>query len=290
MFILYFIVNPVAGKGKGQKVVSIIKKYLTKNNIEFLIKYSLEPNHATTLAKEAVHMKATKVIAVGGDGTIQEVVDGLAYKNIPLGIIPIGTGNDFSKNLPTYKNIYETLDKIIEGNILDVDLINISGKYFLNISSIGIDAEVVRGSKDLKKTFGSFSYLASVFNNIFTYKSIQAKIKIDDLKLRGKYTLIAVANGKYYGGAFKIAPSASINDGLISVCVIEHLSPIQILFLFPTIFFGKHVNLKEVVMYTGKEVIIEYEDNYLVNVDGTLYDFNNPLTFKIEEKAIKIII
>lgn len=214
----------------------------------------------------------------------------MAYTNIPLGIISIGTGNDFAKTLNSHKNIYKALNTIIKCNFLDVDLINVSGKYFLNISSIGIDAQVAQGAKSFKKTFGSFSYFISVLTNIFSYKSVEAKIKIDNLKIKGKYTLIAVANGKYYGGGFNIAPEASINDGLISICVIDYLSPVKILFLFPSILFGKHVALKQVHMYTAKKVKIEYKNDYIVNVDGTLYNFNNSLDFKIAENAIKIIV
>ena len=284
-----FIINPVAGKKDYKETISTIENFMDGRNIDFEIKLTKSPGHATRLAMEAVERGSEKVVAVGGDGTILEVSRGLAYKEAKLGIIPAGSGNDFVKTISLSTDINECLEVITGDSFIVADMIKVNEQYCLNISSIGIDAEIVRKSQSLKKIFGFASYFVSVFRNLFTYNSIEMRIKIDDELIEDKVTLIALANGRYYGGGFLVAPMAKIDDGLITVCFIRRMARIKTLFMFPFVIFGKHEILKEAKFYDAKKVEIFLKQNYALNVDGNLYDTNKYVLYTVAEKSIKVM-
>ncbi|MDR2940239.1 MAG: diacylglycerol kinase family lipid kinase, partial [Clostridiales bacterium] len=268
---IYFIVNPVAGHGINKKNIKIIKGYMKSNGLAYKTLVTKKPNHATMLAKLAVKNKADKIIAAGGDGTIQEVAEGVAFSNVPLGVLPLGSGNDLAKSLGIGKNIESALKKIVSGKIIKADLIEVSGRHYLNAASIGIDAEIAVTAGKIKKTFGRLSYFISVFKNIITYKPFKATVKIGNKTIGGEFTLIAAANGKYYGGGFKIAPGASIDDGLADFYFIKKIPRLLLLIIFPTVIFGTHNRLKYVTEVKARNACVLLNENKSLNLDGNMY-------------------
>jgi len=288
---IHFIVNPSAGGGKAQKSVLMIQNFMNKKHIKYKISFTKCPNDATQIARQAVLDGDKKIIAVGGDGTALEVLCGLKPEDdVYFGVIPLGTGNDFVRTLNIGKDIETALNIVISDNYINSDFIEVLDKYCLNISSIGIDAEIVKDSYALKKAFKGFSYLAAVLKNVVDFKPYRATLVIDGKIIDDDFTLVAIANGKYYGGGFMIAPSARLDSGEMLVCTCKKMSNAKMMRVFPMLYAGTHGKLDEVKFYTAKDKVELYLDKKMnLNVDGNIFPNQEKMEFKIRKNAIKIL-
>ncbi|MBC8586726.1 diacylglycerol/lipid kinase family protein [Paratissierella segnis] len=269
---ILFIVNPIAGGGRTKEIVPIITERMTENNIEYKIIYTKRPKEAINISEENVD-KFSVIVAVGGDGTINEVAKGIINKKKGiLGIIPGGTGNDMSKSLGLSQNPIEALDAIIENTTKNIDIGIVNGTLFLNIASIGFDAETVKNTEVIKKRIkGKIAYILSVLITLFTYRRRDISLIIDGKEYQRNFLLIAVGNGSYYGGGMKILPMAEIDDGYFHVCIIKDIKNCMVPFLFPSIFKGNHLRYSKYVdIFKANKVIIKNESNVIINLDGEL--------------------
>lgn len=287
-----FIVNPVAGKGQGLKYVKEIEN-LFEEEVEFHIEITKKIGHATEIAKRYSMQEDYIIYAVGGDGTVNEVINGMVGSNSSLVIIPTGSGNDFIRTIdPNYKK-KDLLHKLIEGNTTLVDIIKINEKYCLNIASVGLDADIVFNAiafKKMKFVKGDMAYILSICKTIFGKKGIEIKVKLDDKELSDRKVLfLAVANGKFYGGGVPITPNAEIDDGLADVCLVENLNLLKIFKLLPKLAKAKHTEAKEVKIYRAKKIEIESETLFRVNIDGEIVE-GDKLKIEVIPRAIKLII
>lgn len=248
-------------------------------------------SQATEIAEEnADNYKL--IVAVGGDGTVNEVAKGIINKRQGiLGIIPGGTGNDMARSLGIPLNPKEALKLILKGNKKEIDIGRVNSYDFLNISSAGFDAEVVINNEKIKKRFKShISYAISVVYTLFTYKNKNVTIKINGKTFNEKILLLAVGNGKYYGGGMKILPMAQIDDGYLDICLISNISKLLSLYLFPTIFNGHHIKYKKYVkIYKAKSVTITSKEEFLLNIDGDVIE-TKEASFSLSDKKLNIIV
>lgn len=303
-----FIVNPIAGKGKSLDYIPKIKEYFSTKNDPFFIEVTEYPRHATKLVKEHVSKDKYRVYSIGGDGTLNEVLNGIVGSDSSLAVIPTGSGNDFSKTLDYYCSLHEKdlsgiyrkqtsgdtiLKKLINGTELSIDIGKINNKYFINISSLGFDAEVVYKSNKIKKLpliTGLPAYILSVLATLISYGSNLLEMSIDGLKIKKGVLLAAVANGRYYGGGMQAAPLAEIDDGFFDICLIEHVKRLKILRLFPKFIKGKHANIKEVSFFKGKNISIISKNKIALNVDGETDMVNGKIDFMLIPNAVKIVL
>jgi diacylglycerol kinase (ATP) len=284
------IVNPCAGRGRAQKEIPIIHEVMKASGEAFEIWETTCAGHAVELAKKAAKLGADVVVAVGGDGTVFEVVNGIVHTDVILGIIPTGTGNDLARSLHIPKDITLAAQQILSGTPKKIDLGLANGKYFINVASIGIDAEIAAWTKQTKKFLtGSSAYVVSMIKNIITYKPIHMKFTIDGQCFEQETLLAAICNGRYYGGGVLIAPNAMLDDGLFEICIIERLTKWRTLLLFPTVFFGKHIKFKEVKIYKGHEITVEFAGENKLNLDGDLFEVSSSVLFHVEHQTVKII-
>ncbi len=289
---LLFIINPVAGHGKGTELIKIINDYMSKQILEYDIKISNKVGNVTEIAQWGCENHYTDIISVGGDGTLVEAVNGINIeKAVTLALIPGGTGNDFARVLNMPKDIERALDTIIVGKTKDVDLCTVNGQRFINVCCMGIDGEIILDTDRIKsKIRGSSAYLLSTLKALSTYKAKKVIITIDGLELKREIILVAVGNGKYIGGGMMVTPDAEIDDGFLELCVVNKLSKPKLLMLFPSIFKGTHVNIKPTVeMYRGKSIkVIALEDRLLINADGNIIG-TTPTEININGNKIKMI-
>jgi YegS/Rv2252/BmrU family lipid kinase len=287
---ILFVVNPKAGKGRAKKIVPAIENECKKYGVDYEIKYTNAPGDGTDIAAWGVEEGFKKIIAVGGDGTVNEVVNGIAESDAALGVIPGGSGNDFIRSINNHKNIEDIIRDNISGRITKADLGACNGKYFINVASAGFDGEVTIETENAKKIFsGSTAYIMAMLKTIFRYKGRRLRVQIDDLEFEENTLLVAVANGRYYGGGMLPAPNAIINDGYFDICHIKHLPVIKMLFLFPKFMKGKHANIKEVTMFKGKKVRLECTEALAVNLDGEINKASE-VEFQIIPNGINIIV
>ncbi len=218
------------------------------------------------------------------------MLNGIIGSDSSLAVIPAGSGNDFVKNIISEEED-NILLKTINGKEKYMDLGKVNQRYFINISSVGFDSEVVYNARDMKKIkfiSGSTAYIIGILKALFTFKPIHAEVIIDDMKFNRDILLAAVANGRCYGGGIKIAPEASIFDGIFEICLIERVPKLKIFFLFPQAIKGKHKNIKEVKFYKAKKISIDSSKEFVINIDGELIK-DKHIDFEIIHHGIKVV-
>jgi len=280
-----FIVNPAAGRNNSNKIWKEIRTYI---NFAYDFILTKAPGEATEIAKSAVRQGFTRVVAVGGDGTVSEVVNGIAGNDVELGIVPAGSGNDFIKALRVPQRPMDALSVIERGHSQEVDLGKHDGGFFINVAGAGFDAETLNTNKNIKFLRGPLAYVTSVILTLIRYSPKNAEITVDGKTYYRKLWLVAVANGQYFGGGMKISPDAVIDDGMFDVCLVNEISRFEIIKFLPKVFSGAHRDHKAFQVIRGREVKIEFEAPTMVQADGEIIG-HTPVTFSLIPKALRVI-
>lgn len=269
-----FIINPASGKTDYDKIKENIIK--TLENEEYEIYETKAPKEATEIASRFKNEENTIVYSVGGDGTLNEVVNGIAEGKCKLGIIPTGSGNDF----------YRTLKEAQTENVR-LDLGKVNGRYFINIASVGMDAETCNNANKIKSKIKLHSsYYLALIHTFLTFKSKSLKLKIDKNVYAGDYIIAAICNGKYYGGGFKIAPVASFDDNQFDIYLVSKAGKLKLIKILLALLKSEHEKYNEVRKYTGKNITITSENNLIVNIDGEITISKNIEIEMIEDAFI----
>ena len=272
------IVNPQANRGQAGRLLPQIFNTLNQLTIPFVIQQTTAPNQAGSLAYQAVKDGYERVVAVGGDGTCNEVVNGLlraaqAGHEAILGIIPLGSGNDLAFALKIPFDLTAACRRLTEGGetSIDVGLVTVDGqsRYFANNLGLGLDAEVVVDTAN-KRLFSGFAmYLWSVFKIIARGQwPYPMAFSLDEQTWQQSLTLITVANGIRAGGGFLLTPNAKLDDALFDICFAGALSKLRLLDLLPKTFNGSHVHHPAVTMAQARQVKILVPDGVAAHIDG----------------------
>ena len=269
-----FIINPASGKTDYDKIKENIIK--TLENEEYEIYETKAPKEATEIASRFKNEENTVVYSVGGDGTLNEVVNGIAEGKCKLGIIPTGSGNDF----------YRTLKEAQTENVR-LDLGKVNGRYFINIASVGMDAETCNNANKIKSKIKLHSsYYLALIHTFLTFKSKSLKLKIDKNVYAGDYIIAAICNGKYYGGGFKIAPVASFDDNQFDIYLVSKAGKLKLIKILLALLKCENEKYNEVRKYTVKNITITSENNLIVNIDGEITISKNIEIEMIEDALI----
>ena len=256
-----FIVNPISGKGKTLKAVDRIKKVCEEENLDYEIHFTEYPKDATKIARKYRFTKNI-IYSVGGDGTLNEVLNGIVGTKNLLGVIPAGSGNDF----------YKTLSKIDEEYPV-IDIGKVNDRYFINIISIGIDAEVANNVSLMKKRKVPTNqiYNASLIYKFFKYKYKDIELLIDEKEQKkGKCTILTICNGQVYGGGYKIAPSAKLTDGYFDVYYVEKVNKPQLPSLINMLKQGIHEKHNKVHKSQATKIKFKCDKELVCNIDGEI--------------------
>ncbi|MGB3368145.1 MAG: diacylglycerol kinase family protein [Acidaminobacteraceae bacterium] len=284
------IINPAAGKGQSKNYIATIKARFESANIDYQIKISNRVGNVTELAKNGVKDGFNEIVAVGGDGTVIEVLNGIVGTDTKLGIIPAGTGNDFVRSIGIERDFIVALNVVIDGKYNLIDVGEVNNRYFLNVVSFGIDSEVVKIMEKIKTVVtGSAAYYVASIKAISTYKAVKMSITIDGKEYNRRAYLVAIGNGKYFGGGMKITPDAKVNSGDFEICIINHISRIGLMRLLAKANTGNHVSEKGVEIFKGKEITIRaITDHLSVNADGNLIG-PAPAKISIFKNKLKVV-
>ncbi|PLX00770.1 MAG: lipid kinase [Marinilabiliales bacterium] len=301
----FVIVNPNAGRREGEKSWNLINSILQDKIHQYTSKFTKGKEDAIYLAKSAIEEGYKKIIAIGGDGTINEVVNGIFTQTytptteILLGVIPVGTGNDWGRmfNIPT--NYEGAITTIANGNTILQDVGKVSfykdmdkfHRFFINIAGLGFDARVVKKSnqKKEKKKSGKLSYLTSLISSLLSHKSQTATVKIDSDSFSEKVFSMNVGICQYSGGGMKQVPFAIPDDGLFDLTVIKKLSKISVIRNVKKLYNGSFTNHKKVSTMRGEKILIESEEKIFLEVDGETMG-HTPFEFEIAPKSLGIIV
>ena len=284
------IVNPVAGKGKALAVKDKLLNELDKAKILYEIVISSYEGEIEKISLNVDIAKFTEIIALGGDGTVVEVLNGIVNKKIKLGIVPIGTGNDFFRSIQPKIDIDDAIKKIVDGKTILSDVGKINDAYFLNVSGFGMDSYILENLKKIKKYIkSSISYTISTFYTLFSYKSKKIYIEIDGVQLQRDIMLVSICNGKYFGGGMMVSPNAAIDDGQFELIIVKKMSILRFIKIFGKIFKGTHLFVDEVEEFKGKKFRIKSDVEIPINVDGNLVGVT-PLTIDVVDYKLEIFI
>jgi diacylglycerol kinase (ATP) len=257
------IINPAARSERARKLCAAIEE-LSERSVVYT---TGEAGEAREMAEKAAREGYQTIVAAGGDGTINEIVNGIAGYDLTLGVLPIGTMNVFATELGLPSHDLRKAWAIIEtGHVREVDLPCVNDHYFVQLAGIGFDAQVVQATtREFKKNFGPLSYVISAAH-IASRKPPRLIIEADERVSEGSFVL--VGNGRYYGGPFVIFKNAKIDDGMLDVLVFKNLGYIDIVRYLQAIIFGTHTELHDVEYFQASQLRIQSEQEVPVEVDG----------------------
>lgn len=288
-----FIINPIAGKGNAIRCKEIIEKYFEDKDDYYEIITTERPEEATDVVKNYDYSEECKVYSVGGDGTLNEVINGLIGKNASLGIIPAGSGNDFVRSYLDDSDLSNIIKDTIEGESKEADVGCINDRYFINISAIGFPADVNLNAKIFKNKHiisGSLAYILGALVSLFKFKSEKIKFIIDGVENTDEMFLVALANGRYYGGGIVLAPDAELSDGSLDFYGIKKSNPYKILRYLVAFLTKKDIRkFKDTYYNKCKTLKIISEKEIISNIDGEIIK-SNEFNFEIIPKGIKLIV
>ncbi len=278
----YFIVNPVSGRGKGKIIGEHIIDHLNRLSIDFEVEWTERPGHAIELAEQGVK-NHTVIVAVGGDGTMNEVLNGMAGGNNVLGLIPVGSGNDFARAVGIPFDFKQALEVLLRGRKKQIDLGKANERFFGNGVGIGFDAYVVHNSLKVRRLRGNAIYLYSVLRTLKEYKPVPLEIHFNGSTKIDDFFMISVGNGVSMGGGFYLTPDAQMDDGLFDLCLIQNMPMVSILKNLLKVYSGKHKEDPRVEMQRTDRLQIESRKPFGVHIDGEL------LSLKMKKLEIEII-
>jgi len=284
---LRFIVNPFSGLSSKKDFSERVGKFVDseKNNIEII--YTEAPAHAIQLAKEAVQQNIDMVVAVGGDGTVNEVGSALAHSDTILGVVPGGSGNGFAMHLGIGRNQNKALGFLDQGKMITIDSCTVNDQFFINLAGVGFDASVAYYTKQSKKR-GFQIYFTTSMKEALRYQNKSYKISYDGQTIEDKFLSVNIANASMFGYNFVIAPFANLQDGVLDMVLIKDASKAKYItsvwrFLNKTIHKSSFVDI-----IRTKEVTISSDEPMHLHMDGEGKIVNNSLTFKIHPQSLKL--
>ncbi|MGM9911953.1 diacylglycerol/lipid kinase family protein [Floccifex sp.] len=292
-----FIINPNSSKDGLYTLMDQIKTHF--KGCDVIIEKTQSSEHATHIARKYAFKTEEEILmfACGGDGTLHEIVNGIAgCKHITLAIVPIGTGNDFVKYFDHLKKEdFLDFSLLKNGDIINCDLLKVNGEYAINTVSFGFDVNVARYVNKYRKTLpvrGIIPYYMGMLASLKNPISSEFHIQIDDKKIQQElFSFVVITNARYYGGGYKPCPGALINDGILDICLINDIKRTEILKLAKVYQKGEHLSLPELAYITKGHIVSLHTNNEGIygNLDGEIRLLKNP-TIEVEQGMIRLLI
>jgi YegS/Rv2252/BmrU family lipid kinase len=283
-----FIINPISGGKKKDGVPELIDQNLDKKGFDATIVFSDGVSHARIIASEAVD-KYDIVVAVGGDGTVNEIASAIVGSNTALGIIPYGSGNGLARFLGIPMNPEQAIQTLGSGKVENIDSGELNGKPFFNMAGMGFDAHISEVFSHGKKR-GFISYIKSSLQEIATYNEQDYHIEIDGQVYNRKAFMLSVANSSQYGNNAHISPKASVQDGLLDVCVIRKFP----LWRFPEMGIRMLTKTSEGTNYVeilrGKQINVTRQADGPIHLDGEPRIMGTAIHINIIPNSLKVIV
>lgn len=299
------LVNPNAGVGKGIKDWRSISDLLSEHNFEFEAVFTERKLHAIELVQQKIELGFRKIIVVGGDGTMNEVVNGIFSQDIvptteiTLGMISVGTGNDWVRtfNIPVEYSKAIRIIKDEQTLLQDAGIVKYYSeaiqkiRYFINMAGLGFDALVAKktnADKENGKT-NPLLYLKNLVTTLFSFKSSNARVRVDGHELNDRIFSIGIGIGQYNGGGMQQTPDAIPDDGLFDLTVIKHMGRMRVIASIRRLYNGTIGQHNRVETFVGKNIFVESKIPILLEADGESLG-HSPFEFSIVPRSVKVIV
>lgn len=283
-----FIVNPISGIGRQKVIEKLIDEELDRSLFDYEIAYTKAAKHATELAIDAANRNVDIVVAVGGDGSVNETGKGLVNSKTAMAIIPTGSGNGLARHLNIPLNLKKAMQVINAGKITTIDTIQMNEETFVNVAGVGFDAHIGWEFAKFGKR-GFSSYIKVITREFPKYKAQDFELTIDGKTLTKNAYLISFANGSQWGNNAFIAPTADISDGLMDIAILRD-------FKFTSAIAIAYRLLKKTLHQSSfleviktKEVIVK-QKGIIAHVDGEPIEIGNELRIKVNPLSLKVIV
>jgi len=296
------IVNPVAGAHSTHRKWPLISQRLREVGLSFDHEYTEGTGHAVELARAAASDGYRYLVAVGGDGTVNEVANGMIsatnLERATLGVVSTGTGGDFVRSVGIPGDYASACSSLTSQRrlLIDVGVVEYmnAGKterrFFVNGAGVGFDAEVVKATDSLPKYFGgTVPYIGGLLRSLIGFKNKTVALRVGERVETKRILSIVVSNGRYFGGGMRVAPQAELDDGLLDVMTVDDMGRLELLKAFPTIYKGTHITHPKVKMEKATHITVASSERILVHADGELLG-EAPVSFWLMPTALSIMV
>ena len=290
------ITNPTSGQGRAERTMPVIERELREFADDLQAYVTTGPGDATGAARQAVEDDLDLVVVAAGDGTVREVIDGVAGSEVPMAIIPMGTGNVLARELrlpldswrPT--GLQKTLEIIRAGHIRTVDIGRANGKLFVLMAGAGFDAAIVAGVKPFwKDRLGSWAYVFTILKTLAPARPARLVVESPTERFEGEAWAVVVGNAASYAWKLHLAPSAEMDDGLLNVVIFKAVGRLRFVSLMVQAIWAGHVSSPHVVHFTTPAVKIEADPPQPVQLDGDLAG-ETPVSIQLIPQALRLIV
>lgn len=283
------ISNRVAGSGSAGAYIDRVKALMENRGVDFEIRETKYPGHATELAKAAVDEGFDVIVAVGGDGTLRETALSVVHTDRVLGLLPCGTGNDYARPLGIPTDAEAALDILLNGETRTVDAGMANDQIFFNIAGFGFDVDVLDYTEEFKPKCrnGETAYRLGCLKAVLGLKLRRSTLTFPDGTIERNVLMAAAGVGTHFGGGMNVLPESDMSDGLLDVCIAHDVKRIGVLKLLPKFIKGKHLGLKCITYRKATEVSVVCDPVSRIEVDGERMD-GTPVTFRILPGALKV--
>lgn len=288
MKIFRFIINPKAGHGKAPETISMIESWPVPSDIKFEIALTEYAGHAIELTKTAVKENCFAVIAVGGDGTVNEVAGSLMYTNCLLGILPMGSGNGLARHIGYSMNVRKAIQQIIAATEGLSDVIQINNHFSVNVSGLGFDGYVAYLFNHSGKR-GISTYTTVALKSYASYAAAEFHIESDAIRFDMKAHMLVIANGSQFGNKALIAPNASLEDGRMNIILVRKPPLYRLPGLFYRLFTGTLKDAPWIKSFTCREMTVKASRELHLHIDGETKEMAGRLEIKVLPGTLRIL-
>ena len=283
------LINPAAGRGKARRLLKCALQIFQKENVHFDVRESQSPRHLTELARAASEEKPDLIVSAGGDGTHHYVINGLFKSDVPLGLLPLGTGNDFAKGVGMPMDVHAAAAALLNGHVREIDLAQVGAAVYGCIAGVGFDSTVTRyANEHVRWIRGSLAYAWSLLCCMSEYRPQQLEIIADGDSFTREVLFAVVGNNSSYGGGIRLAPRARLDDGILDICVVPYMSRLELLRWVPRAYRGEHLNHPRIKYLSARKIILRSASRMELFGDGEFLQ-DLPATIEVLPCALRVI-
>ena len=286
---IIILLNPTAKRGQARRLFKSALKVFRQHNVQFDIRESQSSQHLMELARGAREEKPDLIVSAGGDGTHHYVINGLHKSEVPLGLLPLGTGNDFAKGVGMPMDPHAAAAALLNGHVREIDLARVGAALYGCIAGVGFDSIVTRYANEHARWLsGSLAYTWSLLCCMGKYRPQQLEIIADGESFSGEVLFAVVGNNSSYGGGIRLAPRARLDDGILDICIVPYMSRLELLSWVPRAYRGEHLNHPRIKYLQARQITLRPASRMELFGDGEFLQ-ELPATIEVVPRALRVI-